>query len=120
MPNSPTVTVVFGGEDGSPDVGLVRVHVPPGARMPPHKHNGSDVILTPVAGSVRINNGVQSFDVQVGDSALIGRDEEVALSNPGSEPADLIVAAGPANFVTAVRAWPAPRWDLRQAREHAD
>lgn len=106
IPNSPTVTVLFGGEEGGPDVGLVRVHVPAGAGMPAHKHNGSDVIITPVAGHVQIEKGDESIQVQVGDSALIGRDEEVALSNPGDEPADLLVAAGPADFVAGIRAWP--------------
>lgn len=106
VPNSPTVTVVFGGEDGGPDVGLVRVLVPAGAGMPAHRHNGSDVILTPIAGFVRITKGQESMDVHVGDSALVDKDEEVSLMNPGEEDAHVIVAAGPADFVTGIRAWP--------------
>lgn len=110
-PNAPTVTVIAGGEDGGPDVGLVRVHVPPGAGMPAHRHNGSDVILTPTAGTVRISKGEDFIDVNVGDSAVVGKDEAVSLMNPGSQDAEIIVAAGPAHFITGIRSWPAPDGD---------
>lgn len=108
VPNGPTVTVVFGGEEGGPDVGLVKVLVPAGAGMPAHRHNGSDVILTPVAGFVQITGGEQSIEVHVGDSALVRKDEKVSLTNPGHEDAHVVVVAGPANFVAGVRQWPAP------------
>lgn len=108
IPNAPTVTVLIGGVEGGPDVGLVRVHVPPGAGMPAHRHQGSDVILTPISGMVRIAKGTESVDVNVGDSVLVGKDEAVALSNPGSEPAEVLVAAGPASFVSGIRNWPEP------------
>ncbi|GAA5227894.1 cupin domain-containing protein [Paeniglutamicibacter antarcticus] len=111
MPNAPTVTVLIGGVEGGPDVGLVRVQVPPGAGMAAHRHQGSDVILTPTSGMVRITKGAESVDVNVGDSVLVGKDEAVALTNPGSEPADLLVAAGPANFVAGIRNWPEPATD---------
>ncbi len=111
MPNAPTVTVLIGGVEGGPDVGLVRVQVPPGAGMSAHRHQGSDVILTPTSGMVRITKGTESVEVNVGDSVLVGKDEAVALTNPGSEPADLLVAAGPANFVAGIRNWPEPATD---------
>lgn len=107
-PNSPTVTVFFGGDGDGRDVGLVKVTVPPGAGMPPHKHGGSDVILTPTTGRVRITKGEESIEVGVGDAALIGKDEAVALTNPGHDEAQVIVAAGPADFVAGIRAWPEP------------
>lgn len=107
-PNSPTVTVVFGGEEGGPDVGLVRVHVPPGAGMGAHRHGGSDVILTPTTGMVVIRKGQDSIEVQTGDSALVRKDEEVSLTNPGSQEAQVIVAAGPPGFVAGIRGWPEP------------
>lgn len=107
-PNSPVVTVFFGGEEGGPDVGLVRVQVPAGAGMSAHRHNGSDVILAPVVGWVRISKGEEAIDVHVGDSALVLKDEAVSLTNPGSETAHVIVAAGPADFVAGIREWPEP------------
>lgn len=107
-PNSPTVTVIYGGEQDGPSVGLVRVHVPVGAGMKAHDHYGSDVILTPTTGMVRITEGEHSIDVYVGDSALVRKDEEVALINPAGEPAEVLVAAGPADFVAGIRAWPTP------------
>ncbi|NLG21389.1 MAG: cupin domain-containing protein [Actinomycetales bacterium] len=110
-PNSPTVAVFFGGtEMDSHDVGVVRVSVPPGGGMPPHRHSGSDVILVPTAGSVTITKeGGQRIEVSVGDAALIGRNEAVALDNPGADVAVIIVAAGPADFVAGIRNWPEAR-----------
>lgn len=107
--NTPIVTVVFGGEEGGPDVGLVRVKVPVGAGMPAHRHGGSDVVITPVAGRVTISDGDASVDVEIGDSALIRKDEQVSLTNSGDETAEIIVSAGPANFVAGIRQWPEPR-----------
>lgn len=106
--NAPTVTVVLGGVEGGPDVGLVRVSVPAGGGMAAHRHSGSDVILTPTVGMVRITKGEESVEAHVGDSVLVDKDEEVALTNPGSSAAEVIVAAGPANFVASIRRWPEP------------
>lgn len=107
-PNSPTVTVIFDGEHDSADVGLVKVSVPAGAMMPTHKHNGSDVILSPISGMVRITKGEEVIEVHVGDSALVGKDEAVSLSNPTDSLAEVIVSAGPADFVTGILSWPSP------------
>jgi quercetin dioxygenase-like cupin family protein len=107
LPDSPRVTVVFGGVDDEPaDVGMVIVQVPPGAGMPAHRHHGSDVILTPTRGSVLVSKDGQEVTVTPGDALLITKDEPVALTNPGNETAELIVAAGPPAFVTTVSRWP--------------
>lgn len=105
-PNVPTVTVLFGGDDDGPDVGVVRVTVPVGASMPAHDHGGSDVVLSPVTGTVEITGDGRSITVGVGDSALIRKEEKVALRNAGDVVAEVIVAAGPTAFVTSIRAWP--------------
>ena len=107
-PNAPTVTVLVGGVEGGPDVGLVKVTVPPGSGMAAHSHGGSDVILTPIVGMVRITKDAESVEVHIGDSVLVGKDEKVALTNPGDSPAEVLVAAGPANFVASIRQWPEP------------
>lgn len=96
----------FGGEENGPDVGLVRVQVPAGGAMPAHRHKGSDVILAPITGRVRISKGEESIEVNAGDCALVRKDEEVSLINPGNETAQVIVAAGPADFVAGIREWP--------------
>jgi len=107
-PDGPTVTVVFGGEEGGPDVGLVRVHVPVGGGMPAHSHGGSDVILTTVTGQVRLTADGVSVDVDPGDSILVRKDETVSLTNPGDVPAQVVVAAGPTNFLADIRRLPEP------------
>lgn len=106
--NVPTVTVVFGGGEEGPDVGLVRVRVPAGGGMPQHRHGGSDVIVTPVMGAVTISDGESAVYVEVSASALVRKDEEVSLTNSGDEPAEVLVSAGPADFVAAIRQWPEP------------
>ena len=106
--NMPTVTVVAGGEEDGPGVGLARVRVPVGASMPAHRHNGSDVIITPVAGQVSISDGSTSIDVTVGASAVIRKHEKVSLRNSSDDPAEFIVSAGPADFIAGIRQWPEP------------
>lgn len=105
-PNAPTVEVLFGGDDGGPDVGVVRVSVPVGAAMPEHDHGGSDVVLSPVAGSIEITGGGESISVGVGDTALVRKQEKVSLRNAGNVVAEVIVAAAPPAFVGSIRAWP--------------
>lgn len=98
--NSPTISVYFGAEGDSPDVGVLRIKIPAhGGGMPPHRHNGSDVVIVPLVGSVVISKDEESIEVKVGDAIQILRDEAVSLSNPGSEVAEVLVAAGPADFV---------------------
>lgn len=108
IPDSPVITVFFGGEQNGPDVGLVRVQIPVGAGMPAHRHDGSDVILAPVAGWVRISKEEETIEVRPGDAALVGKNEKVSLTNPGTETAHVIVAAGPADFIAGIRQWPQP------------
>lgn len=106
VPNAPVVEVLFGGDEGGPDVGVVRVVVPVGAEMPEHDHGGSDVILLPQAGSVEISAAGETITVGPGDAALVRRDERVALRNRGDTEAHVLVAAGPPSFVASIRAWP--------------
>lgn len=105
---APTITILFGGDPGGPAVGVVQVEVPPGGRMPEHRHGGSDVVLVPVAGTVTISKGTESITVNTGDAALVSKDEAVSLANGGAEPARIVVAAGPADFVAQIRQWPEP------------
>lgn len=106
VPNGPTVEILFGGD--GPDVGLLRIEVPPGAGMPEHDHGGSDIVLHTLEGSVVISKGDESIQVDVGDSAFIEKTEKVALRNPDEQrTAVVLVAAGPPVFVSAIRNWPA-------------
>jgi len=110
-PNAPTIEVLFGGGDESPDVGVLRLSVPAGAAIPEHDHGGSDVVLLPVAGSVEISDAAGTITVGVGDAALVRKQERVSLRNPASSDAEVIVAAGPPTFVASIRAWPEPSAD---------
>ena len=51
--------------------------------------------------------GEEQIDVYPGDAAFIDKDEAVSLTNPGSQDAQVFVAAGPASFVRTVLAWAA-------------
>ena len=103
---APSVAVFFGGKPDSTDVGLVRVTLPAGSGMASHRHTGSDVILTPVVGAVRVTKNDEVVDLVAGDALLIFKYESVSLSNPHEETAELLVAAGPARFVSTIREWP--------------
>lgn len=107
-PNGPTVEVLFGGDGDTTDIGVIRITVPVGAAMPAHTHGGSDIVLMPQAGSVELTTDDASFDVQTGDAIFVDKNEAVALRNSGTTVAQLIVAAGPANFIAGVLQWPEP------------
>ncbi len=107
FPGAPVVEVLFGGDENGPDVGLVRVDIPPGAGMPEHDHGGSDVILVPIVGTVEVTKGDEAVSVGVGDTLLVRKEERVALRNPTDTTAHVVVAAAPTTFVTAIRCWPA-------------
>ena len=104
----PTITVLFGGDHDSEQVGMVRVSMPPSSRMPSHRHGGSDTILAPVIGHVRVTKADQVAELGPGDALLILKYESVTLENPHEEPAEVLVAAGPAGFVSAIRREPRP------------
>lgn len=104
-PETALVSVLFGERTGG-DLGMLRVMVPPGRGMTPHRHNGSDVILLPLVGTVRITKGEESVDIAAGDALLIQKDEAVSLSNLTQDAAELIVAVAPINFVSVVETWP--------------
>lgn len=97
---APYISVYFGGEGDSPDVGFLHIRVPGnGGGMPAHKHNGSDIVITAIKGSVVITREEESHEVTPGTAIQILRDEAVSLSNPNEEDAEIFVAAGPADFV---------------------
>lgn len=105
-PGAPLVEVLFGGEPGGPDLGVIHIEVPVGASMPAHTHGGSDIVLLPLEGAVEITKDGDTVRVGVADAILIHKDEAVALRNAGDQPAQLIVAAAPPAFVAGVRSWP--------------
>lgn len=97
---APYISVYFGDEGDSPDVGFLHIKVPgKGGGMSAHKHNGSDIVITAIKGSVVITKGEESHEVIPGTAIQILRDEAVNLSNPNVEDAEIFVAAGPADFV---------------------
>lgn len=96
---APYISVYFGDEGDSPDIGFLHIRVPGNGGMPAHKHNGSDIVITAIKGSVVITKGEESHEVTPGTAIQILRDEAVSLSNPNAEDAEIFVAAGPADFV---------------------
>ncbi len=104
--DGPTISVLFGANRDSDQVGMVRVTMPPSSHMPPHRHGGSDTILAPVKGSVRVTKAGEPVDLDPGDALLILKYESVTLENPHQQPAEVLVAAGPAGFISAVRRAP--------------
>lgn len=105
LPNAPRGKALFSDDTGVA-VGLVHLFVAPGLEMPHHVHGGSDVIIYAIKGAVEIATESEKFSVAAGQAILIFADESSSLANRGTEDAELLVAAGPANFAGRVSNWP--------------
>ena len=99
---TPTISVVFGNKEESSDIGVVRVSIPAGSEMPPHKHGGSDIILSPLDGDLEIYDESESHVLSPGDSILVTKEERVGVRNHSDATVNAIVAAGPANFTVGL------------------
>lgn len=104
--NVPTVRIIFGGEPDGPEIAMITVDVPAGTAMPQHRHSGSDIIVMPIIGTVNIAQGNEVLVVHTGDAVLVRQQEAVSVTNPGTEFARLVIAAGPADFVAGISGWP--------------
>ncbi len=104
--NVPTVRIIFGGEPDGLSIAMITVDVPAGTAMPQHGHSGSDIIVMPIIGTVNIAQGNEVVVVETGDAVLVTQREAVSLTNPGTEFARLVIAAGPADFVVGISGWP--------------
>jgi quercetin dioxygenase-like cupin family protein len=65
-----TITSFAAPGRGSDETALYRADVPPGGGLPPHHHDHLDV-FTVTQGSGRFYLGDESFDLVVGDSAVV-------------------------------------------------
>ncbi|MEO7079764.1 MAG: cupin domain-containing protein [Rhodococcus sp. (in: high G+C Gram-positive bacteria)] len=98
--------IIFGGEPDGLSIAMITVDVPAGTAMPQHRHSGSDIIVMPIIGTVNIAQGNEVVVVETGDAVLVTQREAVSLTNPGTEFARLVIAAGPADFVVGISGWP--------------
>lgn len=103
--DGPTVAPLTTPET-SDRVAVVHMELPAGGRMPEHDHGPSQIVLIPVSGSVELRHGEDVHALGPGSAAHIGTGERVALANPGSEPASLMVVASPPEFASRLSAWP--------------
>lgn len=65
-----TITSFAAPARGSHETALYRADVPPGGGLPPHHHDHLDV-FTVTQGSGTFHLGDESFDLVVGDSAVV-------------------------------------------------
>ena len=91
-PETPGITRTQLRDD--PKASVVRVHVSPGAKEPPHTHP-YDVILVPVInGAVAFTVGGQTVTAfRVGEVQFIPRDTTHDLANVGATPLEFITIA---------------------------
>ncbi|MFS4091203.1 cupin domain-containing protein [Streptomyces sp. AF1A] len=106
VPGGPTAALLT--TPGTSDqLAVLHVEIPAGGGMPEHDHGSSQIVLIPLAGSVEVHHDGQVRTLSAGMAAHIGTGERVRLANPGSEPASLMVVAGPPEFAGRVTTWPA-------------
>jgi quercetin dioxygenase-like cupin family protein len=65
-----TITSFAAPARGSDETALYRADVPPGGGLPPHHHDHLDV-FTVTQGSGRFHLGDESFELVMGDSAVV-------------------------------------------------
>ncbi len=93
---------------GSEQVAVVRVAVPPGARMPPHDHGESAAVLLPASGALQLIDAAGRDEcLRPGTLAVVAAHERVSVENVGEQPATMLVCFAPATFVDALDGAPA-------------
>ena len=94
-PGGPTVATLL-----TPDVatGLTVVHLelPPGGAMPEHGHGDSSATVIPLRGTVEVTSAGGTRTVAPGSVAHIPGGDRVALANPGTWSAELMITLAPA------------------------
>lgn len=105
--NGPTVEIVIGADAGC-STGLVVVSVPAGGVMPTHTHGGSETMLIPQSGRLRlidIDDGT-SVELEPGVLATVAVGQRVRLENPTDKDARTLVVLTPPDFTTKLATWP--------------
>lgn len=93
--------------DAPDDIAVVHVELPAGGGLPEHDHGSSGIVLIPLTGSIELRHDGRTRTLSPGAAAQIPKGERVALANPGTEPASLMVVATPAEFAGRLARWPA-------------
>jgi quercetin dioxygenase-like cupin family protein len=88
-----TITSFAAPARGSDEVALYRADVPPGAGLPPHRHDHFDV-FTVVAGGATFHLGDETIELATGDSAVVPIGVRHYLE-AGPEGASIVVAMLP-------------------------
>ena len=91
----------------SDNIAMVQVWIPPGGGLPEHDHGQSEIVLIHLSGSIELRQGDQLHRLAPGAVAHLAAGERVSLTNPGSEPAVMMIVASPPEFVGRIASWPA-------------
>lgn len=80
-----TITSLAAPSRGAVEAALYRVDVPPGGGLPPHRHDHLDV-FTVAAGGGTFHIDDESFELTVGDSAVvpIGAEHHLVAGDEGA------------------------------------
>ena len=75
--------------------------------LPEHDHGPSEIVLVHLSGSIELRQGDQRHSLAPGAVAHIATGERVSLTNPGTDPAVMMIVASPPEFVARIAGWPA-------------
>jgi quercetin dioxygenase-like cupin family protein len=91
----------------SDNIAVVQVWIPPGGGLPEHDHGSSEIVLIHLSGSIELQHDGQLHRLVPGAVAHLAAGERVSLTNPGTEPAGMMLIASPPEFVSRIAGWPA-------------
>ena len=106
IPGGPTMEVLAAAET-SDNIAIVQVWIPPGGGLPEHDHGPSEIVLIHLSGSSELRQGDPLQRLAPGAIAHIAPGERVSLTNPGTDPAVMMIVASPPEFVARIAGWPA-------------
>jgi mannose-6-phosphate isomerase-like protein (cupin superfamily) len=109
--------------NGSKHLLLFTGEIPPGGRIPKHKHHGEDEILLIQTGNAHVWLGDKEYDVQPGGLIFIPSGTWIALKNTGKENISSVAVWNEPGFeelircVSVPKGQPAKLQSLEEARE---
>ena len=95
--------ILLGGAATEDQWALLRVEKPPGASTPVHRHTREEETIAMIDGTLHVEVGGQTIDLEAGDIATLPRDVPHRLSNRSAAPCLYHLFCTPAGFDSFVR-----------------
>jgi mannose-6-phosphate isomerase-like protein (cupin superfamily) len=108
-PGSDFIIKIGPKTNGSKHLLLFTEEIPPGARIPKHKHHGEDEILLIQTGNAHVWLGDKEYDVQPGGLIFLPSGTWISLKNTGRENISLVIVWNEPSFEEELRCVSVPK-----------